>query len=179
MLPPRLPAASPGERHDGERIARTAQYSVIAARSPQQARRPSPCLPILRVRGWQWRDVRYEPSYLYCLRTNYPGSLNFTHPRQKTRVVALARPPCRDITPRTRNSDLVRCPRSVRALWLPSQALPGQCARRRVIERHKGGKKAEVGAGVLGGDANHREPRLAPDSLSDVSERHALLASPA
>src|ERR1035437_981881 len=64
----------------------------------------------------------------------------------------------------------------VRLLGPPSQPLPGQRARRRVVERHEGGQEAEVIGRVRRGHADHRELQLAADGLSDVPERHALLA---
>src|SRR5215467_6001846 len=63
-----------------------------------------------------------------------------------------------------------------RPLWPPSQELPGQCARRRIVEQHQRAKKAEVVACVRGLDADNRELQLAPDDLSDFPERHAFLA---
>src|ERR1700730_15251095 len=64
-----------------------------------------------------------------------------------------------------------------RPLRPPSQTLLGQCARRRIVQRHHGGKKAEVVACFLGDDADNRQLQLAADDLSDVPERHALLAA--
>jgi hypothetical protein len=59
-------------------------------------------------------------------------------------------------------------------LWPPSEALLCQFARRRVVGRHEGGKKAEVGAGVLGGDADDRQVQVAADDLSDGLEWHTF-----
>ena len=63
-----------------------------------------------------------------------------------------------------------------RALRPPSQEFLCLLARRRVVGRHEGGEEAEVGARVLGGNADNRQLQLPADSLSDVPERHALLA---
>ena len=63
-----------------------------------------------------------------------------------------------------------------RALRPPSQQFLCLLARRRIVVRHKIGKKAEVVACVLSGDADNRQLQLATDGLSDLPERYALLA---
>src|SRR6266581_8694495 len=63
-----------------------------------------------------------------------------------------------------------------RALRPPSQEFLCLLARRRVVGRHEGGEKAEVGARVRSLDADNRQLQLPADSLSDFPERHALLA---
>src|SRR5258708_2649144 len=63
-----------------------------------------------------------------------------------------------------------------RALRPPSQEFLCLLARRRVVGRHEGGEEAEVGARVLGGNADNRQLQLPADRLSDIPERHALLA---
>src|SRR5260221_14363245 len=63
-----------------------------------------------------------------------------------------------------------------RALRPPSQEFLCLLARRRVVGRHEGGEEAEVGARVLGGNADNRQLQLPADRLSDIPEPHALLA---